>query len=138
MSQMFQNDHKKNHRAGFTMIELLVVATILIVLTTLGLVSYQTASQRARDGKRDADMESIRAALLLYRADQGQYPDGDFDSMVSELYTEGYYSSNEVNDPREGDGGMGYTYTPAGGTNQGFIMCYTRESDEEQTCIEQF
>jgi len=60
---------------GFTLIELLVAATIAIILTTIGVVSYQSAMRRSRDGKRKADLEQIRAALEMYRSDCGSYPD---------------------------------------------------------------
>jgi general secretion pathway protein G len=63
-----------NKNKGFTFIEILVVATIIGVLATIGATSYQTASKKSRDGKRKADLEQIRAALELYRADYGQYP----------------------------------------------------------------
>jgi len=60
---------------GFTLIELLVAATIAIILTTIGVVSYQSAMRKSRDGKRKADLEQIRAALEMYRSDCGSYPD---------------------------------------------------------------
>lgn len=59
---------------GFTLIELLVVMTIIAILAGLALVSYQGARKTARDGKRKADMETIRSALEMYRADNGEYP----------------------------------------------------------------
>ena len=59
---------------GFTLIELLVAATIAIILTTIGVVSYQSAMRKSRDGKRKADLEQIRAALEMYRSDCGSYP----------------------------------------------------------------
>ena len=59
---------------GFTMIELLVAATILSILAAIGLVSFNSANVRARDGKRKADLEQARSALELYRSDVGYYP----------------------------------------------------------------
>src|SRR3972149_1590727 len=49
---------------GFTLIEILVVATIIIVLSTIGMASYQQAGVRARNGKRRADMETVRQPSL--------------------------------------------------------------------------
>jgi len=31
-------------------------------------------SQKSRDGKRKSDLEQVRAALELYRSDEGEYP----------------------------------------------------------------
>ncbi len=56
------------------MIELLVVTTIVILLSTIGLVSYRQANIGARNNKRKADLETVRQALVLYRADNGTYP----------------------------------------------------------------
>ncbi|PJC42609.1 MAG: hypothetical protein CO040_03550, partial [Candidatus Pacebacteria bacterium CG_4_9_14_0_2_um_filter_36_8] len=62
---------KKN---GFSMIELLVVTTIMIILTTIALVSYRQATQNSRNAKRKTDMEIVRQQLILYRSDNGCYP----------------------------------------------------------------
>lgn len=59
---------------GFTLVELLVTMTIMAVLISLALVSYQGARRSARDGKRKAELEEIRSALEMYRADEGIYP----------------------------------------------------------------
>lgn len=66
--------YSRRRRAGFTFIEILVVATIIGVLATIGAVSYRQANIKSRDGKRKADLEQIRAALEMCRADTGNYP----------------------------------------------------------------
>lgn len=54
--------------------------TIIVVLISLTLVSYQGARRSARDGKRKVDLEEVRSALEMYRADCGSYPTGDYSS----------------------------------------------------------
>ncbi len=61
-------------RRGFTLIEILVAATILAVLAAIGLVSYSKVNQRSRDSKRKSDIEQIRSAVEMYRLDMGYYP----------------------------------------------------------------
>lgn len=61
-------------RRGFTLIEVLVAATIIALLTAIGVVSYASANRSSRDAKRKSDLEQIRAALEMYRADCGVYP----------------------------------------------------------------
>lgn len=63
-------------RNGFTLIEILVAMTIVAVLMGLALVSYQGARKSARDGKRKVDLEQVRSALEMCRADTGGYPTG--------------------------------------------------------------
>ncbi len=126
---------KKNFRAfsaGFTMIELLVVTTIIIVLTTIGLVSYRAAGQQARNGKRKSDLQSIRQALVLYKTDStdGLYPtSSNYDAMLGVL--DDYLGSpaETFQDPKD-DGTYSYTYTPEGG-GSGFTLEAKLEPDGE-------
>jgi general secretion pathway protein G len=60
-------------KQGFTLIEVLVAATIIAILTAVGMVSYTNINKRSRDTKRRSDMEQIRSALEMYRADNGSY-----------------------------------------------------------------
>lgn len=66
--------NKKNQRKGFTLIEILVVATIIIVVAAIGLVSYSNAQVKARDAQRAQDLENVRTTLLLFRTENGYYP----------------------------------------------------------------
>ena len=59
---------------GFTLIELLLVIVIIGIMATVGVVNYVGVRERARDAQRKADLQQLRAALELYRADQGSYP----------------------------------------------------------------
>jgi prepilin-type N-terminal cleavage/methylation domain-containing protein len=64
----------KLYRRGFTLLEILISIAIIGVLTAIGTVSYTSINRNARDAKRRADVEQIRSALELYRADNGTYP----------------------------------------------------------------
>lgn len=61
---------------GFTLIELLVAMTIVAILSGLALVSLEGARKGSRDSKRKTDLEQIRSALEMCRADSGSYPSG--------------------------------------------------------------
>jgi len=63
---------KKN--SGFTLIEILVVVTIIALLTATAAVSYSQFSKQSRDAKRKTDIEQIRAALEMYRSNVDSYP----------------------------------------------------------------
>lgn len=59
---------------GFTLIELLVTITIIGVLAAISLFGLAGARESARDGRRRSDLESVRTALELYKADCDRYP----------------------------------------------------------------
>lgn len=61
-------------RRGFTLIELLVVMTIIALLVALSGFAMSGARESARDSRRMSDLETIRSALELYKADCGKYP----------------------------------------------------------------
>jgi len=106
------------------MIELLVVATIMIVLTTIGLVSYQQVSKKARDGKRRADLETVSQALVLYRSDTGAYPATLDWSDMSPI--QNYIKSTQVSDPKPLPYPQyEYTYDSVG---RSFDLCATYET----------
>ena len=78
-----------HNRDGFTLIEILVVATIIALLSTVGLTSYQAANRNGRDSKRKSDVEQIRSALEINKSDSGSYPI-DLNCVATTLAPGGY------------------------------------------------
>ncbi len=64
----------KRKTLGFSLIELLVAVTIMIVISAVGTISYRSSSLSARNNRRRADLEQVRMALELYREEIGVYP----------------------------------------------------------------
>lgn len=112
---------------GFSLIELLVVTTIIIVLSAIGLVTFQNAGQSARNGKRKADLESVRQALVLYRSDQGAYPNGDYDAVVAALVSNDYLSEPAPSEAKSGHAAYRRNDTNSTAT---FCICATMEGDD--------
>jgi len=71
--------------AGFTMIELMVVISLIIILTTMGLTQYQHSVVYGRESVLKEDLFRLRDAIDQYFADKGQYP-ATLDALVSDGY----------------------------------------------------
>lgn len=54
--------------------EILISIAIIAILTAIGIVSYGSINRNARNAKRRTDVEQLRSAYELYRADNGHYP----------------------------------------------------------------
>ena len=76
--------HREGSR-GFTIIELLVVMTIIVVLATIGLTQYRRSVIFARESVLHEDLFRLRDAIDQYYADKNQYP-STLDALVSDGY----------------------------------------------------
>ena len=64
-----------NALRGFSLIEMLVVITIISILLASGTYSYTSSQKKGRDGRRKAELKSVQQALEIYYQQNGQYPD---------------------------------------------------------------
>lgn len=58
-------DHSRQ-LAGFTLLELLVVISIIAIMVTMGVTSFSTAQKKGRDAKRKSDIKEVQQALEQY------------------------------------------------------------------------
>ena len=70
---------------GFTLVELLVVISILVILASMGLVQYRNSVLRAREATLKEDLFRMRDAIDQYYADKNKYP-----TSLDDLVTDGY------------------------------------------------
>jgi prepilin-type N-terminal cleavage/methylation domain-containing protein len=61
-------------KQAFTLVELIVVITILAILWTIAFISLQWYSKDARDWVRISDVSNMKTALELFHLDAGKYP----------------------------------------------------------------
>jgi len=68
---------------AFTLVELIVVITILSILWTIAFLSFQWYSRDARDSKRTSDIWNIKTTLELFNINAWKFPSPDSPSTIS-------------------------------------------------------
>jgi general secretion pathway protein G len=66
----------RNRRAerGFTLLELLVVMTIIGILAAIGVPALRDSPKRAREATLRGDLFTFRSVIDQYKGDKGNYP----------------------------------------------------------------
>ncbi|RLB36455.1 MAG: general secretion pathway protein GspG [Deltaproteobacteria bacterium] len=72
-------------RAGYTLIELMIVLTIIGILVSIAQPNFQKAVIRARETSLRRTLFVLRDVIDQYYADHGKYPDS-LDNLVEEHY----------------------------------------------------
>lgn len=75
---MYTKRKKRINTLGFTLIELLVVIAIIGLLSSVVLVSLNSARAKARDSRRIADAHQFKLIMQLYYDTNGDFPAGSY------------------------------------------------------------
>jgi len=114
---------RKQNRNGFTLLELLVVISIIGILMALGVVAYSTAQKKSRDAKRRGDMKSIQNGFEQYYADK----DGVYGLNCAMTDTD-YFPGGLPTDPKGGATTCRPGYC-CGSTLTTYCVCANLESE---------
>ena len=76
---------KTSRNAGFTIIELLIVMSVIVILASMGMVQYRNSVRRAEEAVLKENLFRMRDAMDQFYADKNKWP-----TDLSELVSEGY------------------------------------------------
>lgn len=102
---------------GFSLVELMIVVSIMAVLAVIALTIYADAQKTSRDSRRKADMTAVGSALESRYGSDGNYP----------VLTDDMFVGGKPKDP----GSFIYTFPAAGAT---FNMCAQLEKATGNYC----
>ena len=66
--------YRKKSQKGFTLIEILVVVSIVGILATITIPMYQDYVDRAKNSAALSDLKNLKAAMSAYFSENQVYP----------------------------------------------------------------
>lgn len=92
--------NRKIGKNGFSLVELLVVISIIGLVTGIGASFVSSVQRNTRDAQREADLRILQSALQQYYANENHYPDSLILTNGSPLSSSGRtYLQNTPKDP---------------------------------------
>lgn len=128
-------------KKSFSLVEILVVVTIISLLASIAAVSYSRFVKQSRDARRKTDIEQIRAAVEMYRNFKGAYPTpgmvfGSGSIVDSSVVPTTTYMSKVPNDPLStSPSSHTYYYTSTAPSYQDYEVCAYMEGGETSVSI---
>lgn len=86
---------KKNNN-GFSLVELLVVITILAIISVVAYQNFGWATDKANTSRKINDVSTIETALQQYKVDKNQYPPADLYDVNKNVW---WYNSGSTATP---------------------------------------
>jgi prepilin-type N-terminal cleavage/methylation domain-containing protein len=122
----------QKNQLGFTMIELLIVASIVSLFSVLGFVGFQSSVSKSRDASRKDDLQRIKVAFEDYYSDNDCYPTAGSLNICGSSELQPYLQRVPC-DPITDEP---YLYTPLANACSGYRVHAALENDQDNSIEE--
>jgi general secretion pathway protein G len=85
MSEQQVRSSRLSRASGFTLMEMMIVMTLIVILAGIGLSVYGNSVTRSKEAVLKEDLFQMRDAIDQYYADKNKYP-ASLEDLVSEKY----------------------------------------------------
>jgi general secretion pathway protein G len=123
-------------RAGFTLIELMIVVVILGLLATIVMPKVLNRPEQARRMKAKIEIRNIESALALFKTDTGRFPTTSegLELLVSNTGIKGYSSEGYLDKVPLDPWGNKYIYISPGLHSRDYdLESYGRDGEDGGT-----
>lgn len=115
---------------GFTIVELLVVAAIIVMVGSLAFIQFQQYRAKARDVERERDIKELQKALTLYITEKRVFPISSGPITGIDALSLALLDADALPAiPRDPLLSGAYVYTYDSPNGQNYILTYTLETD---------
>ncbi len=120
-------------KKGFSLVELLVVITIIAILSVVAYTAVGGQTTKAKNSRRMQDLTTIQTALEIFFAEKGKYPDmldGAVDGKTTDL-TPKHMPKMALDPTSTKAKGVSYKYM-TNDTNKKYILAATIEKEDDK------
>lgn len=126
----------RRFRAGFTVVELLLIVVVIAILAAIVIVAYNGIQEQGRNAKRESDLSNLQKVIETYKIQNSQYPQTTAQSPANWHSVDVRTDSNCFNGSKSTDWIPGINSLPQstpnpGGGVDGTGGCYLYASDGE-------
>ncbi|MEZ0375481.1 MAG: type II secretion system protein [Candidatus Sericytochromatia bacterium] len=115
---------------GFTLVEMMVVTTILGLLIAIGIINLQSANIRAKEASVRSNMHSFQAVVEIYATDYNGFYPPNVSSLINDPETSKQRLLFEMNNPFSSLKGITNSYDEESVTpKQPGLITYEVKSD---------
>ena len=117
-----------HEQRGFTLLEMVMVMTIIVVLAVIGVTSYQQVQLKAKETILKENLHTMRKLIDQYEADREKLPES-LDDLVSKGYMK-EVPTDPITGEKDWDAEQGESTIAREGNTTGIVNVHSKAQGE--------